>query len=247
MQNRERHPVDELFAKRLGEVEKSPSPRAWDELQGRLTKKKDSRKGIIWAIAASVTVLMGCFGLWLYEQPNAQIASVPNKSREISVSKQPMQTQPTTQKPTMPLAQLQPSEETTESQLLPKEAGKAKKPHAKTQFTNTIESNASIAQQTPKAVIAIQEDPMPVAVRQETIALTTPSVDKAPTSEITVVVVEIPEAVVARSQTEVSDTSQPIVRKAEKLWNAIKKAKKSEINLDKEAIVAWVKDRNTKN
>ena len=246
MQNRERHPVDELFAKRLGEVEKSPSPRAWDELQGRLTKKKDNRKGIIWAVASSVTLLLGCW-LVLYEQPNTPIASNYEQSHQTPASKQPIQNQPATQEPAMPLAQTQPSIETTESQLPAKKAEKSKRSYIKTEFTNTAEPNTSVAQQTPKTVVETQENPVPVTVRQETVAVATPPVEKASTSEITVVVVEIPEAVVAKSQTEVADTSQPIVRKAEKLWNAIKKAKKSEINLDKEAIVAWVKDRNTKN
>ncbi len=63
---KEQHPIDNIFARKLEEMESSPSAHSWDRLEKRLGQKKTRKKGMIWlsyATAAAVVLLLGA--LWL--------------------------------------------------------------------------------------------------------------------------------------------------------------------------------------
>jgi hypothetical protein len=244
MHNQEKHPVDELFAKRLREVEQMPSPRAWEELQGRLTKKKDSKKGVYWAVAASVALAIGCFVSVYYWNSDVPLAAVSPKTVE-PISKEPLIV-PRVQAQPAPIAKTDPNEPVRDAQPnepLPQKPVVENKP-------------VYVARQQPKPIVNPQlgED-MKKTTEEPTervaVATTLKTQAKPASPEVTVVVVEIAEPVAANpapapANEEVTEEA-PTATKGGKLWQAIKKAKKAEINLDKDAIFAWVKERNNKN
>ncbi|CAA9330898.1 MAG: hypothetical protein AVDCRST_MAG56-7789 [uncultured Cytophagales bacterium] len=69
-------PIDKLFARKLDELEGTPSPQAWNRLESRLGQKKTRKGGMIWlsyAAAAAVVLLLGA--LWVIfssETPSSQ-------------------------------------------------------------------------------------------------------------------------------------------------------------------------------
>ena len=64
--SKEQQPIDNLFARKLEDLEGTPSSQAWNRLESRLGQKKTRKKGMIWlsyAAAAAVVLLLGA--LWV--------------------------------------------------------------------------------------------------------------------------------------------------------------------------------------
>ncbi|MDJ1506180.1 hypothetical protein [Xanthocytophaga agilis] len=263
MHKQKKHPVDDLFTKRLYDVEKMPSSRAWDELQGRMTKKKESKKGLYLSIAAAIALLiLGLVGIryWREDKGIQMAVSDPHKVN----------------KPTVPVKSIEDREKTENTKNVeitrPTAESHTTYSNSETDISSNQKSGKNVKQPEPKKVVSpINEnedkliakgpdlpvidkktqpdDKITVTPKEEMIASVVPAVRPETRSQentVTVVVVEVADANLTASN-KGDTTDEPIARKAGKLWQAIKKAKKSEINLDKEAIVAWVKDRNTKN
>ncbi|MDJ1480764.1 hypothetical protein QNI16_09740 [Cytophagaceae bacterium YF14B1] len=261
MHKQKKHPVDDLFARRLYDVEKMPSSRAWDELQGRMTKKKESKKGLYFSIAAAIALLIiGLVGIryWREDKGKQMAVSDPHKVSKTTPVKsiEEKKKAENTKKVEIsrPTAESHTTYSNSETEMPSNQKSeKSEKQTEKKKIISPVEQNTDklIAKSPDLPVIekkTTQDDKVIVTQKEETIASIVPSVkpeSTSPGNTVTVVVVEVDDESLTASNK--GDTTEPIARKAGKLWQAIKKAKKSEINLDKEAIVAWVKDRNTKN
>ena len=260
MENQERHPVDELFGRRLREVEKSPSPRAWNTLERQLSRKKNSSNGKLggWlAIAASVAVLAGCFVAVRYWQPDEpQTVATQNKaSKQTVATEEPRQSQQKAEAQTQDQAD-QPMVVGTEKSepvfvtpatdnSVTKQPEQLAKNLPKRTVKPTVSQETQKTEQTPAP-----KQTAPLATdNQEVIAAVEPTTKPTPkpTSEVTVVVVELPDETQNDTETTVAtEPEQPTKKKAARLWQAIKKAKQSQINVDKDALFAWVKERSPK-
>jgi|GEM_PF-6392660 len=248
MDKQEKHPIDELFAKRLYNAEQTPTARAWDELEGRLAKKKDRKKGWYMAVAASVALLAGCFvGLQYWTSENNTVANtIPATPSVQSNAKAKTDSAESTQlplilknTPALPLAQHQATPSKTVERKQPKAV------QTKRVFQLPIKQEDQVATRA-RAVPAIARKPE-ISVPEEMVALTQPMAkpETKPAQQVTtIVVVELPENAVVHNDETASEP--PAAGKARKFWQAIKKAKQSEINLDKEALFAWVKEKNTR-
>ena len=77
-------PIDKLFARKLDELEGTPSPQAWNRLESRLGQKKTRKGGMIWlsyAAAAAVVLLLGA--LWVIlgrETPGPDAGSIARET-----------------------------------------------------------------------------------------------------------------------------------------------------------------------
>lgn len=263
MHKQKKHPVDDLFARRLYDVEKMPTSRAWDELQGRMTKKKESRKGFYFSIAAGIVLfIIGLVGIryWRNDKGTQVAVSDSHKvNKSITPIKGAEDRGKTENTKKVEITRLTVESHTTYSNSeteIPsnQKSEKSEKQTEKKKIISPVEQNTDklIAKNPDLPVLekkTEQEDKVVVTQKEDKIASIVPSgkpESKSQENTVTVVVVEVADASLTASAKE-DTTDEPIARKAGKLWQAIKKAKKSEINLDKEAIVAWVKDRNTKN
>ncbi|KAA0990191.1 hypothetical protein [Dyadobacter aurulentus] len=73
-----KHPVDDLFKRKLGDLEKKPSENAWLRIQAE-NKPKHRSLGWIWYAAASLVVgLFGGYLVWKNSQSGLD-APIPNK------------------------------------------------------------------------------------------------------------------------------------------------------------------------
>ncbi|MDJ1469590.1 hypothetical protein QNI19_11375 [Cytophagaceae bacterium DM2B3-1] len=260
MHKQKKHPVDDLFARRLYDVEKMPSSRVWDELQGRMTKKKESRKGVYFSIAAAIALLiLGLVGIryWREDTGTQMAVSDPHKVSKTtpvkSIEEKAKAENTKKVEITRPRAESTTTYSDSKTEISSNQKSEKSEKQTKKKTLSPVEQNTDklIAKSPDLPVIekkTTQDDKVIVTQKEEIIASAVPSVkpeSTSPGSTVTVVVVEVADESLTASTK--GDTTEPIARKAGKLWQAIKKAKKSEINLDKEAIVAWVKDRNTKN
>ncbi len=57
--------IDRLFEERLRNYEVGPSEDAWSHLKGRIGKKQGRSKGGYWLVAASFSLIMSCYWLFL--------------------------------------------------------------------------------------------------------------------------------------------------------------------------------------
>jgi len=81
-----KHPVDDLFKRRLSELEKKPSAAAWDKIQAR-TKKEHRLAGWVWYAAASVVItLVAGYIVWNSERSNIETIG---KEKKIAVISKP--------------------------------------------------------------------------------------------------------------------------------------------------------------
>jgi hypothetical protein len=257
MENQEKHPVDELFARRLREVEKAPSSRAWNTLERQLSRKKNNsngKRGGWLAVAASVAVLAGCFVAVRYWQPDAsQVAATKDRtgSQTATVEKpreKSRQSQSQTEQP------VDTETEQIAEEVAPVVELRAVEQPATEKFAKNFPKR-TVKPTVPQEKQKTEQTPAPMQMtplatdNQETIAAVQPTAQPAqkPASEVTVVVVELPEETPNNTEnTAATEPDQSAKKKAAKLWQAIKRAKQSEINVDKDALFAWVKEKNQK-
>ncbi|OIN58907.1 hypothetical protein [Arsenicibacter rosenii] len=66
----EKQPIDDLFARKLGDMSITPGPKSWDELQNRMGREQNPRIVPVWyryAAAAACLVLVGGIGWKVYQ------------------------------------------------------------------------------------------------------------------------------------------------------------------------------------
>ncbi|WP_020605743.1 hypothetical protein [Spirosoma spitsbergense] len=75
----ENQPIDELFARKLGNASLSPSPDGFERLQARMSKVKPEARVVIWPnitiqryMAIAACLLLVCLFGWLYLQSNSE-------------------------------------------------------------------------------------------------------------------------------------------------------------------------------
>ncbi len=93
----EKQPIDDLFARKLGDMSITPSAKSWDELQNRMGKGPTARIVPVWyryAAAAACVVLVGGIGWKFYQSAEpgkpatATIARVETKPAERNIKQQ---------------------------------------------------------------------------------------------------------------------------------------------------------------
>ncbi len=269
MKDQEKHPIDELFASRLRDAEQTPSARAWDELQRRTAKKKD-RKPAFWlyAAAASVLLLAGCF-FWLDfgksvpnavatksgKQPPAQNSMAQRTDKPAGKTmRDPKTNNPETTRESQPTASNGQLSDAG-GQPLPQQHAQTARNNARitqSRLAGTTKSGIDRKKNAANALADVGSEPVakPIQAKNmnvqtiaaETIGLAahTATHENTPAS-VTIVTVEIEDAPAQEA------ALPPKNGKAGKLWQALKKAKNAELNLDKETLVSWVKDKTTPN
>ncbi len=91
----EKHPIDDLFARKLGKNRIEPSEEAWAKLQSRLQPQKSETRVVllpvwrVWAVAAGVSVVL--MAGWLVFSPQNTVSN--NQKIAASVNKKQQQTQ----------------------------------------------------------------------------------------------------------------------------------------------------------
>jgi len=256
MQEQEKHPIDELFANRLRDAEQPPSVRAWDELQRR-TAKKEGGKPTFWlyAVAASVLLLAGCF-FWLDTgAPSPNHVALKPENRQPQPQKSILRQMdksagktPVTESPkprgqeVVGEKQLTPENEKLaagKNPLRPERNAQGGRKNLQNPENQLFDKPKSVIPQSETETIALSEsasrpiaEPMQpkntVAETGETAAHSAMAANNA--VNVTIVTVEI-------------ENAPPKNSKAEKLWQTLKKVKKAELTLDKETVMSWVKDR----
>lgn len=248
MREKEKHPVDELFASRLQDAERTPSAGAWDTLQTRMTKKKRNRPLAMWyGVAASVAVLVGCFVWFRLDNGTDANNSVAQKVQPKTENSIPADTQTSVASPDSDSTPEKQAEQSVhplpqpEAVIINPAIASVKKSEKMTQpavsQNPVVNPKKTIGQEAPKVEEIVAQAPVP-----ETETKTQPAVSE----QVTVVVVEIPTAETAVETEPAALRSQPKGRKAEKIWNTLKKVKKGEVNIDKDALFAWVREKGGK-
>ena len=271
MQNQEKHPIDELFASRLRDAEQMPSARAWGELQRR-TAKERTRKPAFWlyAVAASVLLLAGCF-FWLdfgKSVPNAVATKSgrqpPTQNSVAQRTDKPAGKTKTVRDPETNNPETIREKQRTASngqlsveggQLPQKQDGKTARKKIRMMESRLAGTTKPIIDQKESAENAMakvadgliagpiqSENRNNQSMATETIDLAarTATNENTPVN-VTIVTVEIEDT------PEKETVAPPKNGKAGKLWQALKKAKNAELNLDKGTLVSWVKDKTNMN
>ena len=95
----ENQPIDDLFARKLGNASLSPNPDGFERLQARMSKVQPETRVVIWHnttiqryMAIAACLLLVCLLGWLYLQPNSeslkrgeQVATSVGKPRKLVI------------------------------------------------------------------------------------------------------------------------------------------------------------------
>jgi hypothetical protein len=221
---KEQHPIDKIFVRKLEEMEGSPSAQSWDRLEKRLGQKKARKKGIIWlsyASAAAVVLLLG--SLWLLAgretEPVTPEIAVRNDNRQETVkSNPPVENGAVAQSTPTPKATRQLPAAEPEPKISPRHVP-AKQETAERLAATKAPRKPKL---TPKAASANQPDrqeevPVITAPIEEQITRNTDTspalrpVDKLPEPEeqTLVVVVQVPERSVDAAWEDAADAPEP--------------------------------------
>jgi outer membrane biosynthesis protein TonB len=140
--------LDEFFKEKLDQHSVTPSALAWERLENQLPQKPESNKGIWWAIAASISLLlMAGFLYW----PKSENISQENLMAEEVQQEVIQENQPEIEEPTIlePSSSQPEAEETQEPTAQP-----VQKPETKKKSKPTI---APSSQSLPQNLIAKTE------------------------------------------------------------------------------------------
>jgi hypothetical protein len=95
----ERQPIDDLFARKLGNMSLPPSSDGFERLQARMGKQKQEAKIVIWKnpvvhryMAAAACLLIVCLFGWLYwpsgkSTDNGNVAAIGNNEKQVASNK----------------------------------------------------------------------------------------------------------------------------------------------------------------
>jgi hypothetical protein len=71
----EKHPVDDLFKRKLSTLERRPSAGAWQRIEGKQEKKEGRRVFWVWYVAAGITLaLASVYVVWMIQANDVQPA-----------------------------------------------------------------------------------------------------------------------------------------------------------------------------
>ena len=88
----EKHPIDDLFARKLGKNSIEPSEEAWAKLQSRLQPQKNETRIVplpvwrVWAVAAGVSVVL--MAGWLVFSPQNMVSNNPKFAASVNKKQQ---------------------------------------------------------------------------------------------------------------------------------------------------------------
>ena len=88
----EKHPIDDLFARKLGKNSIEPSEEAWTKLQSRLQPQKNETRIVplpvwrVWAVAAGVSVVL--MAGWLVFSPQNMVSNNPKFAASVNKKQQ---------------------------------------------------------------------------------------------------------------------------------------------------------------
>ncbi len=237
MDNQENHPIDEWFAQKLLNLEQTPSAQGWEAIQSRMDQQnKSSRKGWYYVAAASVALVAAC--LWVF-MPHTDPASVAGTVRHTipahtqkpvrTVVQPPLQVasvaaQKETMPATMELPQIQ----------LPKSVKKRVVKQSQAEVVERLATQQKVV--LPKITSPKETTALPdTQVAQQTIT-------EKPSEDVWVVVVELPEEIAQlQADSTTPQAAQTREHRVGKFLKTLKKAKTSEIPIEKENLLTWVK------
>lgn len=263
MKNEERkHPVDELFSRKLRELESKPRPEAWTRLEGRLTHppRRIVPAWVKYSAAASVLLIAG----WWMVRPDApsgaEVASVPS-----------VKTAPAgrVEKPVEEVAQAATKAAQPES-VVPEKTGRPAASHKEEKVRYQLEAvprrtemtaqpKRVLRPETPESRPVVQVTPEPV-IRQEEVAVkpvesvkpleavkqpAAASLAKASEEKVFVVNVTAPdlgEAAGSEPDTTEKRPKGKFLARLAKGWKHIQDGEWSEVGLKKKGILARAED-----
>lgn len=252
--------IDKLFSDKLRDLERTPSSQAWQTLNKQLEQKKTKKKGVAWysyAAAAALVLVVVSVSIILNstKTPSSDVAittpKIPMPEKEAGLIKEtPIKT------PATDLPAIEPAIKPLEKENLAAKKRSVKNPD------NQLATIKKAPDKKASSAPAFTKGP---SVSMETIAkieVPTPAIDetvsqnqdlvekleqKKSTPETTlVVVVPLPEET-PETEADVNEVNAKHQSKAGKLLGTLKKLKKgefSELGINKENILALVKDRD---
>lgn len=214
--NSEKNPLDELFARRLGNLERPPKPDSFARLQQRMQGGREIPRLVVWRnpnlkMAAAACVLVALLMGWLYSnnQPgNANIGTEQaiavreHQQNESVNSDGKVATKRTNVNPLPQVARV-------ESAVAPKQSQPKKSEQSTASGTDLADYKQVVASRTTTSQQETLSTATPSSVQKpatETIAAvkTAPTPQTMPTERVLVVTIEEPEALVAARQTAAS-------------------------------------------
>lgn len=157
--DKQQHPIDELFRKKLGKHQEKPSGLAWERLESQLGPAKSPKKGVWMRVAAMLIAVLGLtYLLWQYlpsEHPQAPAVAENTTPKPVEANKSPKSIAVPKTTEQAPLAEATPpvkEEPKAESKEKTKPAIQQKKPK------NTANASEQPAQNVLPAAKATEED-----------------------------------------------------------------------------------------
>ncbi|MCF0051160.1 hypothetical protein LXM25_13910 [Dyadobacter sp. LJ53] len=239
-----KHSVDDLFKRKLSDIEKTPSSAAWEKIQAK-TKKERRLVGWVWYAAASIVIaLMAGYVIWNSERSN--IESIADGKKLANVQVKP-ETTLTTQEDSLPEIKSDVKDTQMQDRELATMERKQKTgllEQSSKQNVQPVESSEKVGIQLPEKLVAID-----VEVREESKAAL-PSVDDFPKIEEAIASKISPEptrTIVVAVQT--NDQEEPKTSKFSRVFRQLKNARAGErvdweeVGFNPKSLVAKVDDR----
>jgi hypothetical protein len=262
------HPVDKLFARKLGNLESMPSENAWQVLQKELSQKPGKKnKALLWlpyAAAAAIALLL--VSIWLLRQ------QMPGSTKDtgLAITKSGQKTDKSAFSPDTPRAIHKPAPlpdtKTTGGQIamqqeeIKKEADAKENTGKQTAIPEQV--HTKMQQNKPAALPVISKTRQKPVIKQAITPLenTVVQLEKQPATlspsslvknESTTIVVTVnldEEETELLSEETVTEGAEEVQKKtkAGRFFSTLKKIKKGdfdELGIRPETIVAYVKDR----
>lgn len=176
----EKQPIDDLFARKLGDMSITPGAKSWDELQHRLGNDRTARIVPVWyryAAAAACVVLAGGIGWKLYptnETGKPAVAVITEKANETGITSKPRTATSLPAPDKMPLAV------NTGTTLAENESGRQAKKVADKAGTSTEISRQGVIMPQPEVTGIPQPVKGPVPEENKAVAKVSIPVEKLP-------------------------------------------------------------------
>ena len=244
-----KHPVDDLFKRRLSELEKKPSAAAWEKIQTS-TKRERRLAGWVWYAAASVVItLVAGYIVWNSERSNIETIgkekkiAVISKQTEIAKEREIVQEHQVEKIP-LPAKEIQVSSEDialNEKKKPLQNPGNAKEPISVDKPIQNIEPQNL-------AVNDVELEKEPVA-KLPAIEKSAPIAEEVLVAKITPMPVEQTRIVVVAVETNDQDEDKPKSSKFSKVFRQLKNARAGErvdweeVGFNPKSLVAKVDDR----
>jgi hypothetical protein len=244
-----KHPVDDLFKRKLSDIEKKPSSAAWEKIQAK-TKKERRLAGWVWYAAASVAVvLIAGYIVWNAERTNIETID----KKEIAVVSQPSEHVNEIEKDSVQNIEIEAGEMSGSAKELASNGDKPKR-------EGPISINKSAKSEATDQLDARKIEPETLATinieRKEEIIPEMPSVEITPKTEevilakVNPVSTEPTRTIVVAVQTNDQDSEdKPKSSKFSKVFRQLKNARAGErvdweeVGFNPKSLVAKVDDR----